>query len=334
MESNHNAKLTSSELSLLWGHYQNDTLGICTISYLLKIVEDPEIKAILDYGLTLEKDHIKIIKETFTSEKIPIPIGFSEQDVNVNAPRLFSDIFILHYLANMGAIGLNNYSIALPNSSRKDIRDFYTACLNSSAELYNRSSDLLLKKGVMIRPPYIPYPEQVEFIQKQHFLSGWLGKTRQLTAIEISYLFFNLQRNVLGTALLTGFSQVTKSKEIREYLVRGAEISKHHSSVFVNFLNKDNLTAPVTWDSEPTISTISPFSDKLIMFHVAALSTSGIGYYGASLGMSPRRDIAAAYTRLIAEVGLHAEDGMNILINNGWLEKPPSSPDRSSLARG
>ncbi|MFZ3578789.1 DUF3231 family protein [Virgibacillus sp. DJP39] len=334
MENNHNPKLTSSELASLWGQYQNDTLSICVIPYFLNTVEDSEISSILDYGLELAKDHIRVIEETLNAEQHPIPVGFSKQDVNVNAPRLFSDSFVLFYMTNMGTMGLNTYSIALPNSTRKDIRDFYTSCLYSSAELYNRSSDLMLKKGIMVRPPYVSYPEQAEFVHKQHFLAGWIGEERPLTTIEISNLFFNLQRNALGNSLLTGFSQVAGSKDVRKYMVRGAEISKHHSAVFTKFLNNDNLPSPMTWDSQPTRSKVAPFSDKLMMFHTTALNAIGIGYYGASLGLSPRRDLAAAYTRLIAEIGLYTEDGANIMINNRWLEKPPSSPDRKGLAKG
>ncbi|MFC0270520.1 DUF3231 family protein [Metabacillus herbersteinensis] len=69
-------------------------------------------------------------------------------------------------------------------------------------------------------------------------------------------------------------------------------------------------------------------------FHTAALNNAGIGYYGASMGGAARRDLSAAYSRLIIEVGELAEDGANIMIDNGWLEKQPSAPDRKDLAVG
>lgn len=330
----HHPKLSSSEISLLWGQFQSDTLGICTITYLLSTVEDEEIRAILDYGLSLATDHIRVIKETLKAEQHPLPIGFTDQDVNLKAPRLFSDTFMLYYMSNMGTMGLNAYSLGLSISARKDIRDFQTSCLHSSAELYNRSIDLMLKKGIMIRSPFIPYPDQAEFVHKQHFLAGWVGETRPLTTLEISNLFFNLKRNVLGSSLLTAFSQVASEKVTRQYFKRGREISKHHSVVFSKFLSDDDLTVPMTSDEMPTSSTISPFSDKLMMFHTTALNAAGIGYYGASLGTSPRRDLGAAYARLIIETGEYAGDGANIMIDYGWMEKPPSSPNRKNLAKG
>ncbi len=335
MENRHDhIKLTSGELAVLWGSYQNDSLGICTISYFLKVVEDPDIRSLLAYALDLSKKHIGMITDIFKGESLPIPLGFTMQDVNLNAPRLYSDTFMLYYIQNMGSIGIISYSVALPNSARKDIREFYTSCLGSSAELFNQASNVMQEKGLFIRSPYIPYPSQVEFIHKQNFLSGWVGNQRPLTSIEISFLFFNLYRNTLGASLITGFSQVAKSKEVRLYMVRGVEIAKHHSAVFSKFLSESNLLTPMTWDIMPLTSKEAPFSDKLMMYHTAALNNSGIGYYGSSFAGSARRDLAGAYSRLIIEVGEFAEDGVNIMIDNGWLEKPLSAPDRKNLAKG
>ncbi|WNF35110.1 DUF3231 family protein [Bacillaceae bacterium IKA-2] len=81
----------------------------------------------------------------------------------------------------------------------------------------------------------------------------------------------------------------------------------------------------------PTASTITPYSEKLMMFHTATLNSVGIGHYGRSLGLSPRRDLGANYLRLSAEIALYAEDGTNIMIDNGWLEQPPQATDRDQL---
>jgi len=36
----------------------------------------------------------------------------------------------------------------------------------------------------------------------------------------------------------------------------------------------------------------------------------------------------------MAEIGAYAEDGANIMIDNGWLEQPPGAADRDLLAKG
>lgn len=68
------------------------------------------------------------------------------------------------------------------------------------------------------------------------------------------------------------------------------------------------------------------------MFHTTALIASGIGHYGTGLATSSRRDLSVQYTRLSAENARYAEDGANIMIENGWMEQPPLAADRDALA--
>lgn len=68
-------------------------------------------------------------------------------------------------------------------------------------------------------------------------------------------------------------------------------------------------------------------------FHTTMLIDSGIGNYGLSTAASPRRDLGVDYARFIIEVAQVAEDGANLMIDNGWLEQPPPSPDREDLEK-
>src|SRR5690606_2478535 len=149
-----------------------------------------------------------IDRKLFNAEGMATPVGFTEQDVNVKAPRLFSDPMILQYVTNLGILGMGAYSTVIASSARRDIREHFTACLQSSAELFNRCTNVLQEKGLYIRSPYIPYPKLSEYVEKQHFLAGWKGEQRPLTSTEISFLYLNLFRNSLGGAILTGFAQV------------------------------------------------------------------------------------------------------------------------------
>jgi len=327
-EMHDDIKLTSSEIAMLWQNYSNDTLGICMMSYFLHHIENSSIRSMLEYSLELSQQHVNYLDDLFKKEDYPIPIAFRENDVNKEAGKLFSDTFVLFYLQGMGATSMNAYTMALRNAARKDIRIYFTKCLESTAELYNRTSDVLQEKGLFVRSPALPYPEKVEFVEKQHFLAGWIGEQRPLTMVEILFLFSNFYRNAQGKVLLEGFSQVAHSKEVRKYMKRGAEIAKHHCKVFAKFLEENDVIVPMSWDLNITNSTESPFSDKLMMFHTTALNNVGMDYYGRSMGGSPRRDLAAAYVRLMIEVGEYGEDGMNMMIEQKWMEQPPSVPNR------
>lgn len=200
-------------------------------------------------------------------------------------------------------------------------------------ELFNESTDLLLSKGIEVRSPYIPYLEEVDMVEKQHFLAGWWGKQRPLTAAEITHLYSNIQTNYMGTAAITGFGQVTKNEEVKAYFKRGKEISKKQIEIFTEYLLKNDLPAPTTWDAEVQVTTDPPFSDKLMLFQISMMSAAGMGNYGTAISASPRRDIASDYVRLLGEIGLYAEDGINLQIKYEWLERPPHAANRDQLMK-
>jgi hypothetical protein len=332
MEKN-NIRLTSSEVANLWANYIGDSMSICVFTYFLSHIDDSDIKKVVEHAIDLSRQHTCIIAKIFEEEGIAVPLGFTDEDVYPDAERLFSDTFYLQYVKHMTKGGLATYSAVLPNVFRNDIREYYMSCLSSTMELYNEATNLLLSKGIEIRSPHIPYPTRVGFVEKQSFLAGWFGEQRPLTAMVVSHLYANIQTNKLGEAFCLGFAQVAKQKEIKEYMLRGVEISKKHISLFSQHLHDNSLPVPMTWDQEVTTSTDLPFSEKLTMFHVGLLSGTGMGNYGVSMSLSPRRDLVAMYAQLLAEVGLYAEDGTNITIKNRWMERPPHAADRDELTK-
>jgi hypothetical protein len=333
METKHNISLTSSEMSHLWSLYMAGTLGICILKYFLEKVEDTEIRSVLEFAQNMANKQVQQASCIFQEEKMPIPYGFTDEDVDPSAPRLYSDVFFIRYLKHQAQMSLTIFSTALSLSSRADIRDLFTECLSSSHQLYNQAVKVMLSKGVYIRSPMIPKSEKVEFVQKQSFLAGFIGDTRPLLASEIAHISRNIETNSIGDRWLLGFSQVAKSREVRQYMVRGKEISSTHVKTLTELFDKDELPVPSTWDSVVSQSTVPPFSDKLMMFHVGLLSAGGIGNYGMGMSMSARRDLLTVYARLLSEVGLYAEDGLNIMIKNAWMEQPPQSTDRKALQR-
>jgi hypothetical protein len=225
-------------------------------------------------------------------------------------------------------------STELATSARSDMRKFYSDCNNETIELFNLSFDLMLSKGLYTRPPYLHPPEMAQFVKNQGFLTGWFGNRRPLNGIEISNITFNMNKMTMQKALLLGFSQVAQAKDVREYLMRGTQLTSKHVEIFSSLLHEDNLPSPPSWDSEVTNVTTAPFSDRLMMFHTVFLTQSAVAFYGAALAVSMRRDLSTHYTRLTSEMEQYGEDGANILINNGWMEQPPTADDRIALASG
>jgi hypothetical protein len=333
MESKHEAELTSAEISNTWTSYMYETMVICGLKYFIAKTESDDIRSVLSFALEKSQNHVQALTEIFKVEGYPVPKGFKDQDVNTEAPRLFSDTFFLVYILSMAKFMITINGVSISTSARLDIVDFYSGCINDAQELHRCAKKLTLEKGVYIRPPHIPKHEQVDFVNSQSFLTGWFGERRPLLGVEISNLTLNIKRNALGKALIIGFSQVAQSKDVRKYMERGRDISQKHMEVFSSLLNEEHLPSPRTWDHAVTASKVSPFSDKLMMFHITTLTASGIGQYGMSASMSPRRDLGVQYARLATEIGKYSEDGANIMIKHGWMEQPPQSVDRKELAK-
>lgn len=90
-----------------------------------------------------------------------------EEDVDLTAPRLYSDGFVLNYINQMSKVGLTLYGAAVATSVRNDIKTYYMDCLTKTMELYKRSTDLLLSKGLFIRSPSLPNLEKIEFVKSK-----------------------------------------------------------------------------------------------------------------------------------------------------------------------
>ncbi|MDR6884094.1 DUF3231 family protein [Bacillus sp. 3255] len=298
MVGTHVVGLSSTELSALWSSYVSDSITVCLSGYLLQITEDDEIKPLIERSLKLAQTHMKTIQHLFNKEKFPLPIGFTEADVNVAAPPLYFDTFPLSYVYAMSRIGLTKYAALLSNTAREDVRNYYTQCLQSTSELYNDSVSLMLAKGIYDRPPMIPYPEHPNFIKKkENILSKWFGPQRTLNVMEISEMFFNIERNYFGLILLTSFIQVVKDEAIKNLLIKGKELSMDQIKFINDKLFQDDLLGTIMVNTEVTTSTVSPFSDKLILNLINILNSTALIYLGSAISVTTRLEQSMQHSR-------------------------------------
>lgn len=329
----HNAPLTSSELAILWRSNGYYSMLEWFFKQFLNTLEDPDLRALIEDGISIIKTRIHQTAEILNAEGQPIPKGFGEEDMDVTAPKLYTDLFYHYYNLNMARIGILLGSRNLSHSSRKDVREYYLESIIASVRYYDRITEITQEKGIYIRPPVINTLKGGDIVKEQDFLSGFLGVRRPLLAEEVEHLYFGIENNRVGGALVEGFQQVARSEQVRAYMARGASIARKHVDLFGSALQKENISVPAHSGQMVTDSTIPPFSDRLIMQHVIALNGVGIGNYATAMVASLRHDLSVTYARLITEVANYGEDGINILIENGWFEEPPRMIDRRELAR-
>jgi len=128
-----------------------------------------------------------------------------------------------------------------------------------------------------------------------------------------------------------GLLQVVKDKEIHEYIQDGKKISEKQIRTFNDILNREELLGNVPLSVEVTDSTVSPFSDRLIVMLFHSLNSIDITLIGHALSVSLRTDLVAYYEKYIIEILLYATKGFKIMVDRGWMQEPPGAPDRRKL---
>jgi len=306
-------------------------MAYCVVQHFNHVNKNPDNKDVLEASLENCKLVMEGVKQIFERENHALPIGFTKEDVFLQSGRVFSDLFAIRYIKYMAATATAAASALLEVLARKDVREFFSSTSEKFMKLYNDACDLLLKQGAFIRSPTIPPMERAEYLQNTSFLSGLIGKHRPLTAIELAHISKNSEINAIGRTFVSGFSQVAQSAEVRKYMERGSEIAAKHETVFREILIEDEVPLPSSWDSTISQTTEAPFSDKLMMFQTTSLTGISVSGYGAAIGSSLRKDLGGHYTRLVAEILQYSTDGVELMIENKWLEQPPQNVDREAL---
>ncbi|WNF23393.1 DUF3231 family protein [Mesobacillus jeotgali] len=327
-------QLTSSEIGSLWGEYVNGTMIDAVNRYMFTIIEDEAIKAIFEDAISKFDRQKKQLVTFLENEGFPVPVGFSEADINKGAKRLFSDIFCLNYLHIMTIHGLTGHNTALGVSVRKDLRDFYDSCDNDGKEMYHNTIELLLEKGSFQRDPLF-YPKKApEFIESDDFTDGIFGKGRSLSATEIISISFNIKKNIMAKTLSIAFGQVAHSKEVRKFLSDSEKTADQQIQAFAKIMHEDNLPVPRSWETEVTTSKEAPFSDKLMMYHTGFLFQAAQVYHGTGLASAMRTDLIRTYETIVLKNLMVTKKWFDIMTKNKWLEQPPLAPNRKELADG
>ncbi|MGM0877547.1 MAG: DUF3231 family protein [Bacillota bacterium] len=326
-------KLTSSEIGTLWGQYVNGTMTDVVNRYMFSIIDDESIKTIFEDAIKTFAKHKKQLVTFMENEGFPVPIGFTESDLNKGAERLFTDIFCLDYLHIMTLHGLLGHTTSLGVSVREDLRHFYDSCDNDAKKMYHQTIELLLEKGNFQRDPQFYPSKNPEFISSQDFTDGIFGKGRKLAATEIISISFNLKKSIMAKTLSIAFSQVAQTKEVRKFLEDSEKTADGQIKSFSKIMQTDNLPVPKSWETEVTTSTDSPFSDKLMLYHIGFLYQAAQAYHGVGLASAMRTDLVTAYESVILKNLMVTKKWFNIMVQNKWLEQPPLAPNRKEIAK-
>ncbi|WRP08620.1 DUF3231 family protein [Rossellomorea aquimaris] len=325
-------RLTTAEISALWTTYIKCSALNCFYTHFLTYLKDEGIKFIIEESLQTNLEIMSEIKSLFISEEFPVPKGFTDRDIDTTAPPLYTDLFALSFVYRGGQVTCSHYTTIVGAVARKDVYDLFENALKKSLSLYKQSLQLMLEKGIYDRPPKMNYPHSIEYISEQpSLLEGWLGETRPLNALELSELFFVIERNCIGIILLKGFIQVSKDIKVKNYLKKGKKLSEKQITTFNNVLVRDDSFPTYPVSMEVTDSNVAPFSEKLMLFFITSSNSVGLSTLCHAITMSTRKDLAVHYTLFVTEIMKYGADGLKLLVERGWLEQPPQQKSREDL---
>ncbi|MDR3602315.1 MAG: DUF3231 family protein [Desulfosporosinus sp.] len=321
--------LTVSEVSSVWAGYLKGSLEQIFLEYYLEITEDGEIKKIVERMLNQSRLSIEETKAIFIKENIAIPLGFTEEDIRVKAPKMFSDTFILFFCNDLILISLTTFASAIADCTRKDVRNYFQMSLEFTLNMQNDIIDLMLSKGVLLRSPQIAIDNVIDFVDEKKYLSGFLGDIRPINVAEITNLSRIIHRAQFSKMIFLAFSKIAKSKEIGLYFSKGRDEIQKVLNLLHEVLDKENI--PVSAASDYVIYDIdmSPFSDRMMLFFTnMCLGIFCFNMVSQAMTSSFRSDIVFKLTKIMSDMKQFYGEGLKLAIKEGWLERPYQSINR------
>ena len=328
-------QLTSTELGSLWMTYMSLSARLLMTDLFKDKTIDQEAKNILtayiSEGQAIKNEVVKI----FNNEKAVIPIGFDERDIVREAPPLYDDFFNIMFLRQMMKLTLAHSAVYTTMSYMKEVQDVKKLHYDVSYKYYVMTTNYLLRKGVLTRPPYVTMPKTVEFIEDKNYMTGLnlFSEKRSLNTIEVGFINETIEDNIFGMQLLTGFAQVAKENEVKKYFINGKELGKKIITEFSDLLLQSDIQAPSGWAGKATDSTTSPFSDKIMMYLASLISSATVAISAVGTSFSLRSDLHYKLVITAKNAFDFSKEGGIIMIDHRWMEEPPQMEDRNQLTK-
>src|SRR5665648_1195128 len=148
-------QLTSTELGSLWMLYISTSARLTMLELFKNKTIDKEAQDILTAYISEGQAIKNEIMAIFNNEGAIIPIGFDERDVVRDSPPLYDDFFHMMFLRQMTKVSFAPSAVYAAMSYMKEVQDVLLLNYVVSHKYYVMTTNYLLGKGVLARPPYV-----------------------------------------------------------------------------------------------------------------------------------------------------------------------------------
>jgi hypothetical protein len=325
--------LASSEIGLLWMTYQEKTMARQMLRYFAHRAASEDEKALLTRVLAEVSGFVDRIRVLFENEGVAVPVGFGEGDVNIEAPALYTGLFGVSFVRLLAKITSGLSALHLTMSYREDVRVMLQEISTLSQRAYGDSTELLLAKGLISRPPIVTPPDQPDFVKDLEYMKGQgiLRKARPINLVETAHLYQQMETNAFGFELMTGFAQTAGELDAKRYFESGRELARETVDMIQAIFMESDMNPSPAPAGRASASTTPVFSDKLMMYCTNILTSFGLGGNALGTSFSLRSDLPLKLVGLMTQVYHFAQAGGKLMIKHGWMEEPPQAENRPEL---
>lgn len=322
-------ELTANEVSNLWSSFLMNSMEQRLFQYFFASTEDSEMKQVIGQMLNQSQKNINELQEILAKENLTVPIGFTDEDVRVDAPKVFSDTFIMHFCFDLTHLSMSTYPVALSDCTRNDVRDHFQVNISFSLRIQNEIVDLMLSKGIYLKPPQVAIDGKVEIADNFFYLNGFFGASRPLNAPEIANLSRIIHRAQFSKMVFVTFSKLAQTNELKHHFAKGRDGIEKVLDSLQEVLEKENIPISSSGDYQISNVEMSPFSDKLMLFFVnTCLGIFCFAMISQAMTSSLRTDITSKLSKISDDMKKFYGLGLLLAIKEKWFEQPPQAVDR------
>jgi len=325
--------ITSSELGSLWLTFQEKTMFLRILEYFIEKADDEKSKEIMNTLHQEFSSYVEKITNILRKEGAVIPLGYTEEDVNKEVPKLYDNGFDMMFVRLLNEISMGLHSLNITMVFREDIVMLFKDLTATSQKSYNLCTQYLLEKGLLVKSPHVSMPKSVQFAKDTSYLGGLpinpFIEKRTLNTVEVAHLHHAIESNVLGFQLMTGFAQCVKDEDVKNYFNEGVKLATNIVKQLSETLLQSGIQTPQTAGGNVTHSNLAPFSEKLMMYCTSLLCSFSMGSGSLGTAFSLRNDLPAKMSIFLKDIFEYAHKGAKIMIKKGWLEEPPQMSERT-----
>jgi hypothetical protein len=321
--------LTVNEVSNLWSSFQMNSMTQRLTEYFIATTEDSRIKSVIEKILDQSKKNVNGLKEIFVQEHLKVPLGFTDEDVNVDCDKVFSDTFHLYFCYDITHLFMSTYPMALSDCTKNHIREHFQKNIDFAMKIQNEIVHLLQELGVYLMPPRVNIDSDVELADNLLYLNGFFGGSRPLNAPEIANLSRIILRAQFSVMVFVAFSKLAKNKELKQHFGKGRDEIEKVLKSLKEVLDHENIPISASSDYQFLDTAQSPFSDKLMLFFVnTCLGIFCFAMITQAMTSSVRTDIVNRLDKISNGMKKFYELGLLLAIRENWFEQPPQTFNR------